>query len=275
MKKSRVLALGTVLSTLLVPNVAMSIPVTDGLVAYYAFDGATTDGSGNGHDATANGGGYTTGYDGTANGAYLFDGNDWLSTSLTLDLPQGTMAAWINIDQYDTGFNRLNLIFEHWDNMQFGLADSSAPGDNDGHYMLKLRQGSGFNYAFGGLAELNKWVHLAGTWDGTKMRLYVDGVEIAATDAPSPPDGSGPLVIGRHSHNDINFWKGAIDEAAIYDRALDSDEIARLARKGQPPTGSVPEPAPLLLLLFGIGLAGIARYKRVSRTQYCQGCYDY
>ena len=258
MKKSRILFLAAALSAVLVPTATLAIPVTDGLVAYYAFDGTTTDGSGNGHDATAHGGDYTTGYDDTPNSAYLFDGNDWLSTNLTLHLPQGTMAAWININSYDTGYNWLNLIFEHWDNMQFGLADSSAPGDNDGHYMLKLREGSGFNYAFGGLAELNKWVHLAGTWDGSKMRLYVDGTKVAETNAPSPPDKNGPLVIGRHSHNGKNFWKGAIDEAAIYNRALTANEVALLANRAP----SVPEPAPFLL--FGLALAGIAGYRRFA-----------
>jgi hypothetical protein len=73
----------------------------------------------------------------------------------------------------------------------------------------------------------NRWSHLAMTWDGRIVRIYVDGEQVATHAlAGTAPASDGPLRIGGNA-----IWpelfKGAIDEVRVYDRALGASEIAR------------------------------------------------
>jgi hypothetical protein len=74
--------------------------------------------------------------------------------------------------------------------------------------------------------EPNVWSHLAFTYDGGHMRLYVDG-ELVAGKAQSegPPWGEGDLVIGCNPNYPEHF-EGLIDEVRVYNRALDGEEVA-------------------------------------------------
>ncbi len=74
--------------------------------------------------------------------------------------------------------------------------------------------------------EANVWTHLAFTYDGAHMRLYVNG-ELVATKAQSegPPWGEGDLVIGCNPNYSPEVFDGKIDEVRIYDRALGAGEI--------------------------------------------------
>ena len=62
---------------------------------------------------------------------------------------------------------------------------------------------------------LNVWSHLAGTYDGTSLRLYVNGVQVATrATSGSIPGSSGPLTIGGDLAYGQNF-QGRIDEVRI------------------------------------------------------------
>ncbi|MBX3233136.1 MAG: LamG domain-containing protein [Labilithrix sp.] len=78
----------------------------------------------------------------------------------------------------------------------------------------------------------NAWVHVAGTYDGATARLYVNGAEV--TSLPTTvtlPDNSLPLRIGADS-NGQNRFNGSIDEVALYDRALTTQELATIHTAG-------------------------------------------
>ena len=74
---------------------------------------------------------------------------------------------------------------------------------------------------------INQWTHLAGTWDGSTLRLYLGGVEVASQPRSGTLEvNNSPLHIGGNTYNGENF-SGLIDEVRIYNRALTPAEIAQ------------------------------------------------
>jgi RHS repeat-associated protein len=68
--------------------------------------------------------------------------------------------------------------------------------------------------------------HLVGTWDGTTLRIYVDGV-LSGSNAPggAPPGSATGISIGNHPGQALAFG-GTIDEVAFYRTALPSTRVA-------------------------------------------------
>jgi hypothetical protein len=77
-----------------------------------------------------------------------------------------------------------------------------------------------------GALPLNTWSHLAGTYDGTTMHLYLNGVLVASL-AQSGNIGTslGSLMIGGNPLSAGKNFTGKIDEVRIYNRALGASEI--------------------------------------------------
>lgn len=82
---------------------------------------------------------------------------------------------------------------------------------------------------------LNTWVHVAGTWDGATVRLYVNGVSNmtpAARAAPIGTDARDVYLGGRIGATDITT--GTVDDVRFYNRALTAAEVAAIAAGGKP-----------------------------------------
>lgn len=103
-------------------------------------------------------------------------------------------------------------------------------------HMGTAREGGGFNEGdcYFGLAETGRWVTLAGTYDGSIIRLYVDGVEIGSQPLTGPiiVDGN-PITIGGEEngaavHDVENEFDGLIDDVRIYGRVLSAEELLAL-----------------------------------------------
>lgn len=77
---------------------------------------------------------------------------------------------------------------------------------------------------------LNEWTHLAISFDGTTKRLYVNGLEMASKEGLGAlvyDAAAVPVTIGSdwESNKSGSHFIGAIDEVALYNRALTADEI--------------------------------------------------
>ena len=71
----------------------------------------------------------------------------------------------------------------------------------------------------------NTWAHLAATYDGATMRLYVNGVQVASrAQAGAIATSTNPLQIGGDSIYG-QYFAGMIDEVRVYNRALSVTEI--------------------------------------------------
>jgi len=78
-----------------------------------------------------------------------------------------------------------------------------------------------------GTIALNKWQHIAGVYDGSNLKFYVDGVLKATTAAGDLSPSTAPLSIGESSAWSGRGFTGGIDEVCIWNKALTLDEIQK------------------------------------------------
>ena len=108
-----------------------------------------------------------------------------------------------------------------------GLAAAAAEegGDPSGRTARSEVNVGEQNAAGDSQLPLDTWTHLAVTFDGTSLRLYVNGNLEQTTAVSGAMSGSdGPLRIGGNAVWD-EWFDGLIDELRIYSRALSPTEI--------------------------------------------------
>jgi hydrogenase maturation factor HypE len=107
--------------------------------------------------------------------------------------------------------------------LSYGLYGYASSGRPPGIYGNTGGQDVG---AAGGSAlPLNVWSHLAGSYDGSTLRLYVNGVQVATQALTgSLVTSSGALRIGGNSVWG-EYFSGLVDEVRVYNRALSPAEI--------------------------------------------------
>jgi hypothetical protein len=88
-----------------------------------------------------------------------------------------------------------------------------------------------------------QWMHLAFGWDEDKgVRLFVDGREVARAETSADYDAAldqlglaGRVMAPYQVQSRYNFLRGSdVDEIRVYDRLLDTDDVAALAHHGEP-----------------------------------------
>jgi hypothetical protein len=74
----------------------------------------------------------------------------------------------------------------------------------------------------------NVWTHVAGTWDGTTLAVYING-ELSGSSVSSGPSNNTttPLLIGAESSAGGRFFKGLIDEVRIWGIVRAQHELSR------------------------------------------------
>ena len=191
------------------------------LVAAYSFaeggGGLINDETGNGNVGTIRGASWTSG---RFDNALSFDGIDDLVTVADddlLDLTTGmTLEAWVK--PFALGNVWRDIIFKA-DDIYYLEGSSTQQGAPTvgGTFTGPL-------YASSSL-PLNTWSHLAATYDGAIVRLFVNGEEVAnRSQTGTIHQSNEPLTLGG---NDVygQHWAGLIDEVRIYNRALSQAEI--------------------------------------------------
>jgi len=197
-----------------------------GLVAAYGFnEGLGTwlnDASGNGNDGAIAGATWTA--SGKFGGALSFDGiNDWvtITDSDSLDLTNGmTLEAWVK--PTSSAAWRSVILKETTGGLAY-----SAYSHNDRNRPAGYVHIGGSDVSAAGTASLplNSWSHLAVTYNGSVLRIYVNGAQKASRSVGGALTASaGPLRLGGNSVWG-EYFAGLIDEIRIYNRALSATEI--------------------------------------------------
>ena len=211
-----------------------------GLVGAWGFDEASgpsaADASGRGNAGTI--AGATRSASGRFGGALTFDGvNDLVTVpdAASLDLTTGmTLEAWVNPTALGTAW-RTAMLKERGSGLAYALYAHDGAGHNAGYAFTGAERGVASPAAL----PLNAWTHVATTYDGTTLRQYVGGVQVASTAV------SGALTVStgalRFGGNNVwgEWFAGRLDELRVYNRALTAAEVAadvtRPVGPGQPP----------------------------------------
>jgi hypothetical protein len=165
-------------------------------------------------------------------------------TSAYLDVPDApsldgtgafTLSCWFKADNF-VGNSAL-IAKRVSDSSQNAYCIACAPGDNAGRLRIDLNT---TNDRFYSTTTFNagEWYHLALVFDGTlatnqRARLYVNGVlDITADEASTAIiNSTAPLLIGRASTTDPNYFDGLVDEVRFHRRALSAAEVFALAHE--------------------------------------------
>lgn len=74
--------------------------------------------------------------------------------------------------------------------------------------------------------QTNRWYHVAGTYDGSNLKIYVDGVLKGTTAATISPGNTLPLTMGCQDRTGVNYYlNGSLDEVRIWSVARSASEI--------------------------------------------------
>jgi hypothetical protein len=135
-----------------------------------------------------------------------------------------TVAAWIKVDAFDKGWQAL-----------VGKGDSAWRIQRDAY--TNAIEFACDSLSIGGVYQLRNvlgnipvndgnWHHVAGTYDGARLCVYVDGVLDASLPAQGPIATNNYSVrIAENSEQRGRYWKGLIDDVLIYNAALSESQI--------------------------------------------------
>jgi hypothetical protein len=196
-----------------------------GLVAAYGFDegsGTTvTDASGNGNTGTISGA--TWAASGKYGKALQFNGTNArvnVPDAASLHLSGGmTLEAWVNPSTVNGNWR--DVIYKGNDNYYLEATSTNASKPDAG-----LIAGGSYGDAYGSAAlPANSWSYLAETYDGSNVRLYINGTQVASTaHTGAISTSTNQLQIGGDSIYG-QYFAGLIDEVRVYNTALTATQI--------------------------------------------------
>ena len=207
----------------------------DGLIAYWPLDegsGSTANDVIDNHDGTLQGG--ATWVSGKLGSAIDTNNSGYITVPEHLDFRPAaaiSLQAWVSVDS-----------FSMWDGIAGNIQDNGS--SEAGYSLYTSTSGMDWYVAVNGVlvtahstCPLGQWTHFVGTFDGSYVRLYMNG-QLEGSIAASGTIGWSfiPLEvsIGRYyDDNELYIADTRIDEVAVWNRALSVDEIGFLYNDGQ------------------------------------------
>jgi parallel beta-helix repeat protein len=198
------------------------------LVGYWKFDEGTgstaCDSSGKGNNGTLINGPLRA--IGKIGGGLYFDGIDdnvTVADSNSLDVTSSfTLSAWVNPASTSTDFRSILVK-----NYKYYLYASAAGYCGTGNPLAGFDEQTTNAVCQPAPLPANTWTHLAATYTGSILTLYLNGVAVATSNfSKTLSPSTGTLQIGASQFGE-NF-KGLIDEVRVHNRGLTTTEIQAL-----------------------------------------------
>ncbi len=204
------------------------------LVSWWPGDGNADDIVGGNDGTLMNGATFAAG---KVDQAFSFDGvNDFVQipNAALNNMPAGTIDMWIFPTANGTaafGFGKTWFAKQHNNVNSYAIFAFKSPTDSRALFHLNNQAPDVVGAT---PLTLNTWHHVAATWDGSFIRVYVDGVQegVVASSASLPSDLGSVTSIGAWTGDGNSFFKGRIDEVETFNRALTQSEIQAIFNAG-------------------------------------------
>ena len=204
----------------------LSAELLDDAVGIWLFDegkgGVAADTSGNGNDGAITGAKWAEGKFGDA---LEFEPPQVVTVEASDSLNfknQMTIATWVYMYKgvSDTAIRR---------NGSYLLEVQSGGERVPGGYVFGIWSSGGFTGGVWGktVVEPEKWYHIVGLYDGSEMKLYVNGTLESAVKQGGDVDQAGELLFGTFGGEK---FIGRLDEVIFFNRGITEAEIAELMK---------------------------------------------
>ena len=218
---------------------SVSEPLT-GPVGHWEFEGDANDSSVNGNHGAAEGSySWVTGKIGSS--AIEFTGGKVLVPDAPELNPASevSVTAWINLSDNPDGYSARVIVkgIDANDGESYGL---QIDEDDEPSFLIRDSNHGNHGLDSGETLLHDEWTHLAGVYDGTDIKVYVNGALAASDDsAPGMPllQDTNDLAIGDAVDVDRAF-PGRVDDARVYGYGLTDAEVAYIGTEDN--SGIVP-----------------------------------
>ncbi|MCX5646847.1 MAG: discoidin domain-containing protein [Phycisphaerae bacterium] len=223
-------------------------------VAHWSFDGSGLDSSGNHNDAKPHGKiSYVPGLHGPA--AQFHGQGDYFQVANNAAIQlRSTQQFCVTAYVQPAGLNQQVILLRG----RFGSSRASwslaVQGDlpypsvtlYPGSFVFGVRASNAIAPTVAtGAAVAGQWAHVAATYDGATLKLYVDAILQSSVAAPRPYDNASDLYIGGDpGGSGYSWYAGLVDDVYIFDQALTDEQVQEVMQGPiQPQLASRPSPA--------------------------------
>ena len=219
----------------------LSLPIPSGIVAWWKGEGNASE-SINGYNGSLLNG--ATCSAGEVGQAFLFAGGSQcmqasdgplLNTSSAM-----TLECWVYINAFPACDAVLIAGKDSTSAHQYQIALCSNPGRWCFRPLIMLPNGVMVLVSGYIVPEVNTWNHVAMTYDGSSLKLYVNGSFDVSVAAPGAiPATADPFLVGGYGTGPWTL-NGKVDEVSLYNRALSETEIQDIYNVGAAGKGGSP-----------------------------------
>jgi hypothetical protein len=212
--------------------------LTNGLVAYYPFNGNANDASGNGNNLSIYGATLCADRFGNSNRAYFFNGSSYIGSSMALlsQVDNWTMSAWIQPTSLAPSFTY--ALFMGYDNGSTG--NGYGFGLGGGNQLYGFFGGIGPFFSGYTFPSTNQWYQIVMSRSSGSTTIYVNGVSTANISTATPLT---PTSFEIGSATGTRYFIGAIDDVRIYKNVISASEVQQLYQYESTGQCSLPYPA--------------------------------
>ena len=207
--------------------------LTDDLQLHAPFDGNADDISGSGNHGIVYGAVLTEDRNGNPNSAYQFNGIDSYIDFGSSDLgltssSEITFCAWVKPDQPTTYHSQVLSSEQFY--RPYMIKTRGLSSAVTAQCMVRTVGGGTYIDSDVGGIIIGNWYHIACTYDGSIVSIYVDGeLQNSASQSGLLKVSSQHILAGANSTSPPSgFFHGAIDDIRIWNRALSESEIQDL-----------------------------------------------